>query len=1094
MPDFMVPNNPPGSIRTDWLFDIVFKNFRENLFKGESSGYSAALEEGATAWANVTDKEKLLSTAEKKEKLGDADGDIRTAFLDEDRQAREKASTVAVVGQNLQSHRRTKRKKLRRAASSITLSAEAEATDAGEENNKQHDQEQQSEFQGRANDDDGAATDGGASTEKSAGGTGKTFFDFLLFQEVWGFHWDMVGLRTRLLKEREIDCSPVHFGMRVNPAGMNSGLLSCYNTNEFTLLSEFKFSDAPLEVQFSTENAIGTASQHPDDSGWRVGAWAKRPDLTLDVQHAGFFFPVYDYLFWGFFFGFLTIVLVASDSWLFLCGDAKQAARDTVAADIATRSSQLSTAEENEHHPLRADDPEEVEFAMTDERDKKGIVGFLSIYDHSVVLGYLLRLMLVVVSVNFFFLLFGPSAAKIIDGELLGLVFAAVDYMRDGKLGLRHLVVGFLHVFSICTIVALVFSTHKEAGAPSKGTAGEQGQNGEAASSLDTKMKEPEPQPDEVSGKIDDVENKRGLQLQGDRNSDTAPHSNTDNQSKTASSYAPARPAKNVHLRACKYVLAFYALLAGTALLSAGFSFRFVWWPEPALDSSLAPDASTGWLYHRYSEVAGDDTISAKGVVAGVLQKKQTQQTFVLFNTHVQAIPDSGAIFQRQFGANLTSEELHRAKMPADQPGLLEEDEKKHFRILIHQYKSLALFMDAVVKQARQQYGPDVHVVIGGDLNFHAPNLYYADTVARIFGQPRLQHTPVNSYFETDFLSPFSWTDGADALRMVTGMQPLIAEKVFGTQQPLLSPACVNNPAMADREYDIDEKTGVFPLNTLQDVQAKKLDVENVCAGTGAAKIAWDSEAEAFGQTAAMLDTANFDQIAVFPWPHYKSSNETASGGASWTEASSKNSSYSEAVATSVEQEQKILKTSSVAEGAQQESESGEGQVSTTASGSLNKRYYRTVRTWVPWSELVESGTENFAKVSDHFPVVSIAVAEDVPPPRAAELSETAEQRTTRLQNEERAARVTGDKQLQKWISLLPMLLILAGLLVLLPGILITAKHLVTDRKKEIVEDEQGGERRSFVERGATPVPPATPQGEGAEPERFHSAVSAADI
>eukprot|EP00392_Amoebophrya_sp_AT5.2_P018814 g19446.t1 len=122
------------------------------------------------------------------------------------------------------------------------------------------------------------------------------FLDFRLYQEVWGFRWDMDNaayMRSRHVASTDqgtttLPCSPSEAGQSVNPTSMNSGLLTCFDSRRFRLLDAEESgveSVSPADILSEPEYFQSLPAE--DRVGSAGGAWRMH-----------YFPPQDDWLFW----------------------------------------------------------------------------------------------------------------------------------------------------------------------------------------------------------------------------------------------------------------------------------------------------------------------------------------------------------------------------------------------------------------------------------------------------------------------------------------------------------------------------------------------------------------------------------------------------------------------------------------------------------------------------------------------------------------------------------------------------------------------------------------------------------------------------
>eukprot|EP00392_Amoebophrya_sp_AT5.2_P001731 g1733.t1 len=228
---------------------------------------------------------------------------------------------------------------------------------------------------------------------------------------------------------------------------------------------------------------------------------------------------------------------------------------------------------------------------------------------------------------------------------------------------------------------------------------------------------------------------------------------------------APAAPLAN--WRILGLVFAFYVALSGLALLLGGVSSRYDWWGRseavPPTGNVDTGHAGT-WIFRQFSQATDYSRMAAKGVLAGVFDRRIKQsdpkaahavEYIVVFNFHTQHSVTTSALRDRQLD---------------EEDPVLRSHEANSFRVMVNQLHETALFVHEVVeavvrKQADRQDAENrpstnVHVILGGDTNFHRVNAHFAQEVANIFGDGVDEATS----------RPFGFQDGGDALRLLTGM------------------------------------------------------------------------------------------------------------------------------------------------------------------------------------------------------------------------------------------------------------------------------------------------------------------------------------
>eukprot|EP00392_Amoebophrya_sp_AT5.2_P006857 g6869.t1 len=129
-------------------------------------------------------------------------------------------------------------------------------------------------------------------TKKKQAEDDSHFLDFRLYQEVWGFRWDMES--AAYLRNRHVDagdhdngmrCSPVHAGQLGNPTSMNSGLLTCFDSRRFRLL---KAEESGVDKVSSDDLLSG-----PDYFQSFAADDRRSAETTWQMYH-----PPFDWLFW----------------------------------------------------------------------------------------------------------------------------------------------------------------------------------------------------------------------------------------------------------------------------------------------------------------------------------------------------------------------------------------------------------------------------------------------------------------------------------------------------------------------------------------------------------------------------------------------------------------------------------------------------------------------------------------------------------------------------------------------------------------------------------------------------------------------------
>jgi len=535
------------------------------------------------------------------------------------------------------------------------------------------------------------------------------FLDFRLYQEVWGFRWDMDNaayMRSRHVASTDqgtttLPCSPSEAGQSVNPTSMNSGLLTCFDSRRFRLLDAEESgveSVSPADILSEPEYFQSLPAE--DRVGSAGGAWRMH-----------YFPPQDDWLFWV-----LAAAVGGAVSYAYAPRSGKE-----------DGSGKDGSGKGGGHYT-----PEEHRLALA----------FFAV-------GFAGMALTVTALFNMLACTVGTSMFAQLNFCLFGLPNAALAFVRDGSCGGLILALVLPGVLG-GLLVALWLTTRQSAAA-------------------DPVLQPPEPVPKvgalrrSEGASDDDVGEERALlETQEDR----LKNERSDHQT------GANRPTTNKCRQVCCLLAAFYLAVVGFALAVAGFSGRYDWSGVASRTGGagrVSKDHS--WFFRRFSQAVIDDAISAKGVLAAVFEKTggssaaetptSTQPQgplFVVFNTHTQAIVDDDTILKRHGGSH----------PPNNGRSVLEPAEETRFRVLVNQYHELALFMHEVVEAVRRKQlsttstssggssRPWVHVLVAGDLNFHRVNLHYATEVGRVFGDRNASH-------------PFLFRDGGDALRLLAG-------------------------------------------------------------------------------------------------------------------------------------------------------------------------------------------------------------------------------------------------------------------------------------------------------------------------------------